>query len=162
MQHIQDVFKADMPYSSFDYEFLDSHVQNLYTSEQHTARTVSVFSMLAIFIACLGLFGLAAFIAEQRRKEIGIRKVLGATVPGITRLLTGDFLKLVIVSILIASPVAWYLMNKWLMSFSYRIHVNAWAFVIAGFTAVAFAVLTISSHAIKAAVANPVRSLRSE
>lgn len=162
MQQIQEVFKADMPYSSFDYEFLDSHVQNLYTSEQHTAKTVTVFSMLAIFIACLGLFGLAAFIAEQRRKEIGIRKVLGASVPGITRLLTGDFLKLVIISILIASPVAWFLMNKWLMSFSYRINVNAWAFVIAGFTAVAFALLTISSHAIKAAVANPVRSLRSE
>jgi putative ABC transport system permease protein len=159
---VQKAFKADMPNSSFDYEFLDSHVQNLYASEQHMASTATVFSVLAIFVACLGLFGLAAFIAEQRTKEIGIRKVLGASVTGITKLLTGDFLKLVIISILIASPIAWYLMNKWLMGFSYRINVNVWAFVIAGFTAVVFALLTISSHAIKAAVANPVKSLRSE
>lgn len=162
IQQLQNVVKADMPNSSFDYEFLDSHIRNLYASEQHTARTATVFSMLAIFVACLGLFGLAAFIAEQRKKEIGIRKVLGASVPGITKLLTGDFLRLVIISILIASPIAWYLMNKWLMAFSYRVHVNAWPFVIAGLTAVAFALLTISSHAVKAAVANPVKSLRSE
>ncbi|OQP39974.1 hypothetical protein A4H97_17305 [Niastella yeongjuensis] len=162
IEQMQNVVKADMPNASFDYEFLDSHIQNLYISEHHTARTATVFSMLAIFVACLGLFGLAAFIAEQRKKEIGIRKVLGATVSGITRLLTGDFLKLVIVSILIASPIAWYLMNNWLMSFTYRIQVSIWAFVIAGLTAVAFALLTISAHAIKAAVANPIRSLRSE
>jgi putative ABC transport system permease protein len=162
MQQVQEVFKADMPNSSFDYEFLDSHIQNLYASEEHMARTATVFSLLAIFVACLGLFGLAAFIAEQRTKEIGIRKVLGASVPAITKLLAGDFLKLIIISILIASPVAWYMMNKWLMAFSYRIQVNAWAFVIAGSTAVVFALLTVSSHAIKAAVANPVKSLRSE
>lgn len=162
MQQVQSAFKTDLPNSSFDYEFLDSHIQSLYTSEQHTASTATVFSLLAIFVACLGLFGLAAFIAEQRTKEIGIRKVLGASVSGITQLLTADFLKLVIISILIASPIAWYLMNKWLMAFSYRINVNAWAFVIAGLTAVAFALVTISSHAIKAAVANPVKSLRSE
>ena len=162
MQQVQDKFKSDLPNSSFDYEFLDTHIQNLYASEQHTASTTTVFSMLAIFVACLGLFGLAASIAEQRTKEIGIRKVLGASVPGITRLLTSDFLKLVIISILIASPVAWYMMDKWLTGFSYRIHVNAWAFVIAGVMAIVFALLTISSHAIKAALANPVRSLRSE
>ncbi|WP_205510976.1 ABC transporter permease [Longitalea arenae] len=162
IEQMQELFKADMPNASFDYEFLDSHIQNLYASEQHTARTATVFSILAIFVACLGLFGLTAFMAEQRKKEIGIRKVLGASVAGITRLITGDFLKLVLISILIASPIAWYLMNKWLMSFSYRIHVSAWAFVIAGITAVVFALLTISSHAIKAAVANPVNSLRSE
>ena len=162
IERMQDVFKGDMPNSSFDYEFLDSHIQNLYASEQHLARTATVFSMLAIFVACLGLFGLAAFIAEQRKKEIGIRKVLGASVPGITKLITGDFLKLVVISMLIASPVAWYLMNKWLMSFSYRIDVSVWAFIIAGLLAVVFALLTISSHAIKAAVANPVTSLRSE
>jgi putative ABC transport system permease protein len=162
IERMQDVFKADMPNSSFDYEFLDSHIQNLYASEQHLARTATVFSMLAIFVACLGLFGLAAFTAEQRKKEIGIRKVLGASVPGITKLITGDFLKLVIISMLIASPVAWYLMNKWLMSFSYRIDVSVWAFIIAGLLAFVFALLTISSHAIKAAVANPVTSLRSE
>lgn len=162
MQQVQDKFKADLPNSSFDYEFLDTHIQNLYASEQHTASTATVFSLLAIFIACLGLFGLAASIAEQRTKEIGIRKVLGASVTGIARLLTSDFLKLVAISILIASPMAWYVMNKWLTEFSYRINVNAWAFIIAGVMAIIFALLTISSHAIKAALANPVRSLRSE
>ncbi|MGN6638698.1 MAG: ABC transporter permease [Mucilaginibacter sp.] len=162
IQQVQYKFKADLPNSSFDYEFLDTHIQNLYTSEQHTASTATVFSMLAIFVACLGLFGLAASIAEQRTKEIGIRKVLGASVSGIARLLTSDFLKLVIVSIIIASPVAWYMMNKWLTNFSYRINVDVWAFVIAGAMAIVFALLTISSHAIKAAMSNPVKSLRSE
>jgi putative ABC transport system permease protein len=162
IQQVQDKFKTDLPNSSFDYEFLDTHIQNLYTSEQHTASIATVFSLLAIFVACLGLFGLAAFIAEQRTKEIGIRKVLGASVPGITKLLTGDFLKLVMIAILIASPIAWYMMNKWLMAFSYRININAWAFVISGLTAVIFALLTISAHAIKAALSNPVKSLRSE
>ncbi|MBE9583221.1 ABC transporter permease [Mucilaginibacter sp. JRF] len=162
MQQLQQTFKADMPSSSFDYEFLDSHIQNLYTSEQHTARTATVFSLLAIFIACLGLFGLAAFVAEQRTKEIGIRKVLGATVAGITRLLTADFLKLVLISIVIASPLAWYLMNKWLMEFSYRINVSGWVFLAAGATAIGFALLTVISHAMRSALANPVKSLRSE
>lgn len=162
MQQLQNTFNANMPSSSFDYEFLDSHIQSLYTSEQHAARTATVFSLLAIFVACLGLFGLAAFIAEQRTKEIGIRKVLGASVAGITRLLTSDFLKLVVIAILIASPIAWYLMNKWLVAFSYRITINSWAFVVAGAIAVALALLTISSHAIKAAMVNPVKSLRSE
>lgn len=162
MERVQNAFKANLPNSSFDYEFLDTHIQNLYTSEQHTASTARVFSLLAIFVACLGLFGLAASIAEQRTKEIGIRKVLGASVSGIARLLTSDFLRLVIISILIASPVAWYIMNKWLTGFSYRININPWAFIIAGAMAVVFALLTISSHAIKAAMTNPVKSLRSE
>ncbi|MGZ3829081.1 MAG: FtsX-like permease family protein, partial [Mucilaginibacter sp.] len=162
MQQVQDAFKTALPNSSFDYEFLDTHIQNLYAAEQHTASTATVFSVLAIFVACLGLFGLAAFIAEQRTKEIGIRKVLGASVPGIAKLLTGDFLKLVVLSILIASPFAWYVMNKWLMEFSYRITISWWVFVVAGLTAVVFALLTISSHAIKAALTNPVKSLRSE
>ena len=162
MQQLQTTFKTDLPNSSFDYEFLDSRIQSLYISEQHTVRTATVFSLLAIFVACLGLFGLAAFIAEQRTKEIGIRKVLGASVSGITRLLAGDFLKLVLIAILIASPIAWYIMNKWLMAFSYRININAWAFVAAGVTAIGFALLTISSHAIKAATINPVKSLKSE
>lgn len=162
MQQVQSAFKTNLPNSSFDYQFLDTHVENLYASEQHTASTATVFSLLAIFVACLGLFGLAAFVAEQRTKEIGIRKVLGASVPGITKLLTTDFLKLVIVAILIASPVAWYLMNKWLTEFSYKINIGAWPFIIAGFTAIVFALLTISTNAIKAALMNPVKSLKSE
>ncbi|MDO3640567.1 FtsX-like permease family protein [Mucilaginibacter sp. L3T2-6] len=162
MQQVQATFKKDMPNSSFDYEFLDTHIQNLYASEKYTASTATVFSLLAIFVACLGLFGLAASIAERRTKEIGIRKVLGASVPGIAKLLTGDFLKLVIISIVIASPIAWFMMNKWLTAFSYRINVSIWAFVISGVLAIVFALLTISSHAIKSATANPVKSLRSE
>lgn len=162
MEQVQATFKKDMPSSSFDYEFLDTHIQNLYASEKYTASTATVFSLLAIFVACLGLFGLAASIAERRTKEIGIRKVLGASVPGIAKLLTGDFLKLVLISIVIASPVAWFMMNKWLMAFSYRINVSVWAFVISGVLAIVFALITISSHAIKSATANPVKSLRSE
>lgn len=162
MHQVEARFKMDMPNSSFDFEFLDNRIQNLYASEQHMANTATTFSMLAIFVACLGLFGLAAFIAEQRTKEIGIRKVLGASVAGVTKLLTIDFLKLVVLSMLIASPIGWYLMDKWLMAFSYRITISPWAFIVAGLTAILFALLTVSSHAIKAAIANPVKSLRSE
>jgi putative ABC transport system permease protein len=162
IHQIEGDFKNNLPNSSFDFEFLDNRIQNMYASEQYMAKTATTFSMLAIFVACLGLFGLAAFIAEQRTKEIGIRKVLGASVAGVTKLLTADFLKLVVLSILIASPLGWFLMNKWLMGFSYRITMSPWAFVVAGVTAILFALLTVSSHAIKAAVANPVKSLRSE
>ncbi len=159
---IQDVFKTDLPNTAFDYQFLDTHIQNLYASEQHTANTAILFSLLAIFIACLGLFGLAAFTAEQRTKEIGIRKVLGASVSGITELLTRDFLKLVIVSIVIASPIAWWLMNHWLLGFVYRIEIAWWVFMMAGVVSIVIALLTISFQAIKVATANPVKSLRTE
>lgn len=118
--------------------------------------------MLAIFVACLGLFGLVAFTAEQRTKEIGIRKVIGASVSGIAQLLTKDLLKLVIVSILIASPIAWWAMNKWLQSFAYRINMSWWIFIAAAGTALLIAFITVSSQAIKAALANPVKSLRTE
>ena len=162
LQQLQDVFRKDLPNTAFDYQFLDKHVQNLYASEQHTANTATVFSLLAIFIACLGLLGLSAFTAEQRTKEIGIRKVLGASISGITKLLTTDFLKLVIISIIIATPIAWWLMNKWLIDFAYRIQISWWVFLVAGIISILIALITISFQAIKAAVANPVKSLRSE
>jgi putative ABC transport system permease protein len=162
IRQLQEVFKKDLPNTAFDYQFLDKHVQNLYASEQHTANTATVFSILAIFIACLGLFGLSAFTAEQRTKEIGIRKVLGASVSGIAKLLTRDFLKLVLVSICIATPVAWWVMNKWISDFAYRITIIWWIFAVAGLVAVAIAIITVSFQAIKAATANPVKSLRSE
>jgi putative ABC transport system permease protein len=117
---------------------------------------------LAIIIACLGLFGLAAFVTQQRIKEIGIRKILGASVSNITTLLSKDFLKLVLASVVIASPVAWWVMNKWLQGFSYRIDINWWIFFIAGSVALLIALLTVSFQAIKAAIANPVKSLRTE
>jgi putative ABC transport system permease protein len=162
MQQMQNVFRTGLPIAAFDYQFLDTYVQNLYASEQHMANTATIFSLLAVFIACLGLFGLAAFTAEQRTKEIGIRKVLGASVQGITRLLAGDFLKLVFLAILIASPVAWWLMDHWLTGFTYRITIGWGVFVIAGIASIGIALITVSFQAIKAAIANPVKSLRTE
>ena len=120
------------------------------------------FAGLTIFVACLGLFGLATFTAEQRTKEIGIRKVLGASVTGVVALLSKDFLKLVLIAFIIASPIAWFVMNKWLEDFAYRIDISAWVFVIAIVLAVVITIITISFQAIKAALANPVNSLRSE
>jgi len=117
---------------------------------------------MAILISCLGLFGLAAFSAEQRRKEIGVRKVLGASVFNLTTMLSGDFLKLVAVAILIATPVAWWAMDKWLQAFSYRINISWWMFALAGLVAVLIALITVSFQSIKAAIANPVKSLRTE
>jgi putative ABC transport system permease protein len=162
MQQMQNEFRTDLPLAAFDYQFLDTYVQNLYASEQHMANTATVFSLLAIFIACLGLFGLAAFTAEQRTKEIGIRKILGATVQGITRLLAGDFLKLVIIAILIASPVAWWLMDNWLTGFTYRITISWRVFAMAGIASISIALIAVSFQTIKAAIANPVKSLRTE
>ena len=118
--------------------------------------------MLAILIGCLGLFGLSAYTANQRIKEIGIRKVLGASVQDITKMLSKDFVKLVIIAILIASPIAWWAMTKWLEDFAYRINISWWVFVVAGLAALIIAMLTVSFQAIKAAVANPVKSLRTE
>ena len=121
-----------------------------------------VFAILAIIIGCVGLFGLSAYTASQRIKEIGIRKVLGASVPDITKMLSKDFLKLVLIAIVVASPLAWWVMNKWLQDFAYRIHISWWIFVVAGAAALIIAMLTVSFQAIKAAIANPVKSLRTE
>ena len=122
----------------------------------------NVFAGIAIFISCLGLFGLATYTAEVKRKEIGIRKVLGSSVSGIVQLISKDFLKLVIISIIIAIPVAWWAMSKWLEGFAYRVNIEWWVFAIAGILALLIALITVSFQAIKAAVANPVESLRSE
>ncbi|HEY0298885.1 MAG TPA: FtsX-like permease family protein [Arachidicoccus sp.] len=162
MQQLQNVFKKDLASTAFDYEFLDKHIQHLYSSEEHTANIATAFSLLAIFVACLGLFGLAAFTAEQRTKEIGIRKVLGASVSGITKLLTTDFLKLVTLSFIIAGPIAWWLMNKWLNGFAYKISVSWRTFVLAAFVSVFIAIVTIGGQAIRAARASPVKSLKTE
>lgn len=144
------------------YSFVDEEFNNQYSTEQQTGKIFITFAALAIFIACLGLFGLAAYAAEQRTKEIGIRKVLGATVSNITSMLSKDFLKLVVIASIIAFPVAWWAMNKWLQSFAYRIHISWWLFAIAGFAALLIALITVSFQSIKAAIANPVKSLRTE
>jgi putative ABC transport system permease protein len=142
--------------------FLDQEFDKLYRSDAKSSGLMSVFAVVAVIISCLGLFGLAAFTAEQRGKEIGIRKVLGATVSGIVSLISVDFIVLVIVALVIASPLAWWLMNMWLQNFAYRIDLQWWVFLLAGIIAVLIAFVTISFQAIKAAVANPVKSLRSE
>ncbi len=146
----------------FEYNFLDDDFKRLYESEQRIGLLYNVFAAIAIFISCLGLFGLAAYTAQVRTKEIGVRKVLGASVSGIIQLLAKDFIKLVLIAILIATPVAWYVMNKWLQEFAYKISIGWTVFAIAGMLAVVIAFITISFQSIKAAVANPVKSLRTE
>ncbi|MEA5256974.1 ABC transporter permease [Arcicella aquatica] len=146
----------------FAYSFMDELFEKTYQSEQKVSIILSIFSGLTIFVACLGLFGLATFTAEQRTKEIGVRKVLGASVQQIVTLLSKEFLKLVLVACCLAFPLGYWLMDKWLQDFAYRIDINAWVFVLAGVLAILIALLTISYQAIKAALANPVKSLRTE
>lgn len=147
---------------NFEYSFMNADFEYTYRAEQRTGLIFMIFAILAIVIACLGLFGLAAYAAEQRTKEIGIRKVLGAGVYTIVAMLSKNFVKLVLVSIVIATPVAWFMMQGWLLDFAYRISIQWWVFVAAGFIALFIAVITISFQSVRAAVANPVRSLRSE
>lgn len=150
------------PSVPFEYSFLDQDFQRNYEKDQLTSDIIVYFTFIAIIIACLGLFGLSAFAAERRSKEIGIRKVLGANVAGITGLLSKDFLKLIMVAFVIASPIAWFSMNKWLQGFAYKIDISWWMFAATGLLAIFIALLTVSFQAIKAALANPVKSLRTE
>ncbi|RYE27131.1 MAG: FtsX-like permease family protein [Sphingobacteriaceae bacterium] len=156
------VFKQYNPEYPFEYKFVDEEYAEKFSDELRVGTLAKLFSGLTIFISCLGLFGLATYTAENRIKEIGVRKVLGASVMNITTLLSKDFLKLVILSFLIASPIAWFSMNKWLQAYTYRIDIEWWVFVLAGGVSVLIAVSTISFQAVKAALANPVKSLRSE
>lgn len=162
LQHLENTWKQFVPDLPFEYTFLDDHFAKLYKTDTQVSRVVSVSSFLAILIACMGLFGLALFVVQTRTKEIGIRKVLGASVAGITGLLAKDFLKLVVIAILIASPLAYYGMQRWLADFAYRIDMHWWIFAAAGLVALAVAFLTVSFQSIKAALANPVDSLRNE
>ena len=159
---IQSVLKKYNPAYPFDYRFVDDQFNQMFLSEMLVSKLSRVFASLAIIISCLGLFGLAAYTAERRTKEIGIRKVLGASVPGLARLLSMEFLQLVILSCLVAFPVAYWAMHNWLKTYQYRIAINWWVFAIAGIAAIVIAVVTISFQSIKAAMSNPVKSLRSE
>jgi putative ABC transport system permease protein len=159
---IEDIWRGMAPSQPFGYTFMDDEFNNIYVAEQRQGGISLSFSLLAIFIACLGLFGLAAYAAEQRTREIGIRKVLGASVGGIVNLLSRDFLLLVLVAAAISFPLAWWAMHHWLQDFAYRITIGWEIFVFAGVVAVAIALLTVSFQAVRAAVANPVKSLRSE
>ena len=152
-------YAGDIP---FKYNFLDKSFEAQYKADQRSGILFKVFAGIAILISCLGLFGLATYTAEVKRKEIGIRKVLGSSISGIVQMISKDFLKLVIIAIVIAVPIGWWAMNKWLEGFAYRINISGWVFVLAGTIALLIALLTVTFQAIKAAVANPVDSLRSE
>jgi len=159
---VEGVMKSVNPGYPFEYKFVDDEFDKLFKSEMLIGKLSRIFAVLAILISCLGLFGLAAYTAERRTKEIGIRKVLGASTSGIATLLSRDFLKLVCFSFVIAFPVAWYFMNRWLQDFAYRIDISYFVFVMAGVLAILIAIITISFQAVRAAVANPVKSLRTE
>ncbi|MDB5134789.1 MAG: FtsX-like permease family protein [Mucilaginibacter sp.] len=159
---IETVWHKNLPAVPFEYAFLDAEVQKQYETEITLSQIINSFTLMAILISCLGLFGLAAFSAEQRNKEIGIRKVLGASVSGIVGLLSKDFLKLVIIAMAIATPIAWYGMSKWLQAFAYKVTISWWMFALAGMIAIFIALFTISFQAIKAALSNPVKSLKTE
>ncbi|HEY2347549.1 MAG TPA: ABC transporter permease [Puia sp.] len=159
---MKTIWNKHLPGIPFEFLFMDEVVQKQYEADITLGNIINSFTLMAILISCLGLFGLASFSAEQRSKEIGIRKVLGASVSGIVALLSKDFLKLVLVSIVIATPLAWWAMNKWLQGFSYKVPVSWWMFALAGIAAVMIAFLTVSFQAIKAAVANPTKSLKTE
>ncbi len=162
VETIRQLYAKTRPAYPFEYHFLDQQFDQMYQTDLRQQTIMRVFAGLAIFIACLGLFGLASFSAQQRTKEIGVRKVLGASVGSIVSLLSGDFLKPVAIAILVASPIAWYAMNQWLQNFAYRIDIEWWVFALAGLLAVGIALLTVSFQSIKAALMNPVKSLRSE
>ncbi|MFN2440310.1 MAG: ABC transporter permease, partial [Chitinophagaceae bacterium] len=155
-------WKEFAPSSPFDYSFLDAEFDALYHAEKRMGTVFTIFTVLSIFVACLGLFGLAAYTAERRTKEIGVRKVLGASVQGLVLLLSKDFVKLVLLAAVIAFPIAWWGMSKWLEDFAYRITIGWWVFIVAGIIALLIALFTVSFQAIKAAVKNPVKNLRVE
>ena len=162
LKKAEAIFKKYNPEYPFEYKFIDEEYSRKFKAEERTGTLAALFAGLTIFISCLGLFGLATYMAENRIKEIGIRKVLGASIPGITALLSKDFLKLVMISFVIASPVAWWMMDKWLQDYPYHVNIHWYVFAIAGLLSFLISVLTVSYQAIKAAVANPVKSLRTE
>ena len=156
---LKEVWAKFFPQYPFEYSFLDESIDKMYKSEEKYSKVISTFSVVALFIACLGLLGLASFVTEQRKKEIGIRKVQGASIKSIVKLVSNEFLILVIVSNLIAWPIAYFFMNKWLISFAYRIDISIWTFIYSGILAFLIALLTVGFQAVKAAVANPVKSI---
>jgi putative ABC transport system permease protein len=159
---INDTWNKFSPGYPLDYKFMDETYGKMYMNEQKLSSLLWIFTIMAIVVGCMGLFALAAFSAEQRIKEIGIRKVLGASVLGLTALLSKSFVRLVLIASFIAFPIAWWVMNKWLQDFPYRIEISWWVFVVAGIAAVVIALITVSFQAIKAALTNPVKNLRTE
>lgn len=159
---IENLWTNTYPDYVFEYHFLDETIANFYRQERQLSQLYKVFAAIAIFLSCLGLYGLASFMAVQRIKEVGIRKVLGATVQNVIFLFSKEFIILISIASIIATPVAWYLMYKWRQDFAYRIDINPAIFIAAGAASLLIALITVSFQAIKAAMANPVKSLRSE
>ncbi len=159
---LEEAWRQFNPNRPFNYFFFDAHFDQLYRADERFGNVFLSFALLAVFIACLGLFGLAAYSAEQRTKEVGIRKVLGASVTGLAGLLSKEFVQLVIAANLVAGPLAYFAMSRWLQNFAYRIEMDWWVFGLAGGLALVIALLTVSTQAIRAALANPVESLRYE
>jgi ABC-type antimicrobial peptide transport system permease subunit len=159
---LENTFRELNPAYPFSYGFVDGEIAKYYTTEKRIGQIANIFALLAIFISCLGLYGLSAFSAERRTKEIGIRKVLGASVGQLSLLLSRDFIWLVLLAFCIAAPIAWYVMHEWLQGFAYRVEMSLWTFAFAGLIALLIALLTVSFQSIKAALANPVKSLRNE
>lgn len=161
IKQLENTFTKIIP-SAFEYTFLDEKLNGLYKTEQNLTKVVILFAGLAIFVACLGLYALAAFTAEQKTKEIGIRKVMGATVPHLINMLSKDFLLLVLISFVIGIPASFFLINKWLTSFAYRTEIGIGVFALAGFVSIVIAWLTVSIESFKAANSDPVKSLKND
>ncbi len=159
---IEAAFKKFVPTAPFDYKFADDEYAKKFDAEERIGKLAGFFTILAVLISCLGLFGLSSFVAEQRTKEIGVRKVLGASVVNLWRMLSKDFVFLVIISCVIAAPIAWYFLHNWLQKYNYRTPISWWVFVAAFAGALIITLLTVSFQSIKAALMNPVKSLRSE
>ena len=162
LSKVEPIFKSFNPDQPFEYSFVDEDYAKKFTNEERISKLASFFAILAVAISCLGLFGLTSFVAEQRKKEIGVRKVLGASVFNVWNLLSKDFVMLVIISFVISVPLSYYFMSKWLLNYHYRAELSWWIFFAAGIGALAITIAVVSFQAIKAAVANPVKSLRTE
>jgi putative ABC transport system permease protein len=159
---IEKIWNQTFPDYVFEYQFMDSSLENFYKQENQLAQLYKIFAGIAIFLGCLGLYGLASYMSVQRIKEVGIRKVLGASIGSIVYLFTKEFILLIFIAFLIAAPLAWYFMNQWLMDYAFRIDISWWIFVAGGLTSILVALATVSYRAIRAAIVNPVNSLRSE
>jgi ABC-type antimicrobial peptide transport system permease subunit len=162
IQKIAAVIKKYDPDNIFEYKFINEEFARKFANEERIGKLASFFTILAVFISCLGLFGLATYVAEQRTKEIGVRKVLGASVTALWQLLTKDFVWLVIISLLFAIPASWYFMDQWLLDYQYRAELSWWIFAAAGTGALLLTIITVSFQALKAAFANPMKALRTE
>ena len=162
MQSIKKIWQQTLPNYVYEYRFLDDKIESFYKQENQLSNLYKIFAVIAIFLSCLGLYGLASFMAVQRIKEVGIRKVLGASVSSVVYLFSKEFIILITIAFIIASPVAWYFMNKWLQDYVYRINISWWIFIVGGLSAIIIALITVGFQAVKAAIANPVKSLRTE